>query len=176
MDLSEEQRNKIITLHTDGGLSQREVARRTGFSQSTVNRICKKYKDTGQSFAERVGRCGRKRSSSIQHDRLIVRSSLINPRLTAADIQRVTHSDLSVHTIRRRLNEGGRKCVKPSTKPLLTVEMKKRRLKWAMQHRNWTAEQWSKVSSIIYVQYVYFPVITKLSVHFILFIIMVWYC
>ena len=145
MNLSQDQRNKIITLHTDGGFSQREVARRTGFSQSTVNRICKQYRNTGQSSAQRLGHCGRKRSSSIQHDRLILRSSVINPRLTAIDIKRELKSDLSVHTICRRLNDRGRKCIKPYKKPLLTTAMKKRRLTWALEHRNWTAEQWSKV-------------------------------
>ena len=59
-----------------------------------------------------------------------------NPRLTAADIKADVGSTLSVRTIRRRLIEGGRKCFKPLIKPLLTNAAKKRRLAWAIAHRN----------------------------------------
>ena len=48
-------------------------------------------------------------------------------------------------TVRKRLLENGRKARKPIKKQLLTDGMKKQRLDWAKQHRNWTAEDWSKV-------------------------------
>ncbi|MEZ0498438.1 transposase, partial [Sphingomonas sp. IW22] len=114
--------------------------------QSTVNRIIKRYNETGNFInTNRKGKCGRKRLSNKYDDRLILRASMKNPRLTAVDIKKEVSSHLSVHTIRRRLNDGGRFAVKPIVKPMLTSINKKKRLQWAKQHRQWTAQQWRKV-------------------------------
>lgn len=145
MDLSQEQRIRIVTLYRDANYSRKKISRDTGISLTTVRRIIKRFLETGQITTNRTGRCGSKRKSSATHDRLIVRTSMRNPRLTAPDIKRQISSPLSVHVIRRRLIEGGRHCMKPISKPMLTVEMKRKRLTWARQHANWTINMWRRV-------------------------------
>ena len=120
MDKSQKQRDRIITLFRDAQLSRKEIYRTTNIPLSTVRRIVKRFIETGQSSTIRTGRCGRRKSSSQQHDRMILRTSIINPCLTAVDLKCHLNSPLSVHTIRKRLNEGERIATKPIKKLLLT--------------------------------------------------------
>lgn len=145
MDVSQSQRDRIITLHTDAHFTQRKIACQLGLSQPTVHRIIKRYTDICVSTTLRSGKCGRKRKSSALENRRILRCSMINPRLSANDIKKELDSDLSVATIKRRLAEGGRFARKPVHKPLLTMKAKKLRLQWARQHRHWTVRDWEKV-------------------------------
>ncbi|KAJ4434038.1 hypothetical protein ANN_16357 [Periplaneta americana] len=84
---------------------------------------CRKQK-TDVGAAERTGRldpshprkkgnCGRKRKTSLADDRLIVRKSKLNPRLTAVDLTRelmaTTGANIHDTTVRRRLLEAGRR-------------------------------------------------------------------
>lgn len=142
-------RIRVATLHRDAKLSIREISRRTSIPRSTVHDIVKRLESTGFYGTLRKGNCGRKRSSSEIHDRLIVRKSKCNPRLTAVDIKRETSTHLSIHSVRRRLIEGGRIAKRPIRKPLLTSRMMKSRFNWAKCHKHWTSEQWEKVSSIL---------------------------
>ena len=144
VDIGENARVRIVTLWQDARQSQRQVSKITGISQSSVNRIVKRYRETGEILPQRVGKCGRKRLSTSYEDRRILRASMIDPRLTALDIKKEIVSPLSVHTIRRRLIDGGRKSVKPIQKPLLTARMKQSRLQWARNHKDWTSAQWEK--------------------------------
>lgn len=146
MDTPQSQRDRVITLHQDAKLSIRSISSKTKIPRSTVGDIIKRFTTTGSSSSARRGRCGRRRLSSLQHDRMILRTSMKNPRLTAVDIKKEVSSHLSVHSVRRRLNEGGRFVSKPIRKPLLTAKMRHARLAWARAHKDWTAEQWQKVS------------------------------
>ena len=148
MDLTHQQRLRIITLYQDGKLPQREISRRINVSKSAVNRVVKRYNDTGLTDSLKKGKCGRKRASTTKDNRMILRASLINPRLTAQGLKTKVDSHLSVRTIRRRLIEGGRLPYKPIKKPLLTEAAKKKRLIWGMCHRHWTADDWAKVKVI----------------------------
>lgn len=145
MDYNIEDRTKVVTLYSGAPLSMREISRRTKIPLTNVHRIIHHFKSTGRLTTLRKGRCGRKKKSWIQFDRMLLRRSQRNPRLTAVDRKRDTNTGLSVHTIRRRLLEGGRKAVKPVKKPLLTKKMKEKRYKWAKERESWTSEDWSKV-------------------------------
>lgn len=147
-DLSQEQRDKVLTLYSDASMGQREISRTSGIPLTTVNRIIRLFNETGERKAQRLGRCGAKRRSSSSHDRLILRTSLRNPRLTAIDLKRETGTALSTRTVQRRLNEGGRMSIKAVRKPLLTKPMKKKRYEWSKVHRKWTLEQWKSVSKM----------------------------
>ena len=49
------------------------------------------------------------------------------------------------NTINNRLLEQGLNTYRPRKKPWLTQKMKQARYQWALQHENWTSEDWSKV-------------------------------
>ncbi len=149
-DLSQEQRDRVLTLHCDANLSQRQISQTTSIPLTTVNRIITLFNKTGVRTAQRSGRCGAKRLSSSSHDRLLLRTSLRNPRLTAIDIKRETGTALSTRTVQRRLNEGGRIAIKAVRKPLLTKAMKQKRYEWSKVHRRWTLEQWKSVRNFLF--------------------------
>ncbi|KAI1519551.1 Transposase [Pyrenophora tritici-repentis] len=48
--------------------------------------------------------------------------------------------EISASTVWRVLREAGYKKTKPTRKPRLTQEMRSARLKWAIDHRDWTLE------------------------------------
>ena len=71
-----------------------------------------------------------------------------DPRKTSSDLQRdffCAGVVIDASTVRRRLLEVGRKARRPVKKQLLTAAMKKKRLAWAKEHKNWGIESWRKV-------------------------------
>ena len=63
----------------------------------------------------------------------------------AAEFSEQETQKLSPITIRRRLHEFGFRGYKARKKPLLSRRNIERRLKFAKNHKNWTAEDWTKV-------------------------------
>ena len=60
MDLNAEQPGRIIALHRDANMGQREIQRKTGFALTTINRTIKNCNERGSTSSIKVGRCGRK--------------------------------------------------------------------------------------------------------------------
>lgn len=148
MDTTPRKRSKIITLHQYGNMSQRMIAEECKVGLATVNRIVKQFNETGSFSVNRIGNCGRKRKTTPQTDRQLIRTSKINPRLSAVDLAREINKngvDIHVSTVKRRLSEVGRKAYRPKKKQLLTVAMKKKRLQWAKTYKQFTVEQWKNV-------------------------------
>ncbi|KAJ4445714.1 hypothetical protein ANN_12399 [Periplaneta americana] len=124
-------------------------------SSATEKRYCKLLNSKcvkgrlDPSHPRKKGNCGRKRKTSPADDRLIVRKSKLNPRLTAVDLTRelmaTTGANIHVTTVRRRLLEAGRRARKPIKKQLLTPVMCKKRLMWAKLHQHWTVNDWKNV-------------------------------
>lgn len=149
MDTTPRKRSKIITLAEHSSMTQRQIAAECHVGLATVNSIIKRYRETGSITPQKKGNCGRKRKTTPTDDRLIVRKSKINPRLTAVDLTReiidTTGVNIHVTTVRRRLLEAGRRARKPIKKQLLTPVMCKKRLMWAKLHQNWTVNDWKNV-------------------------------
>ncbi|KAJ4430635.1 hypothetical protein ANN_19224 [Periplaneta americana] len=66
----------------------RQIAAECHIGLATVNSIIKRYRETGSITPQKKGNCGRKRKTSPADDRLIVRKSKLNPRLTAVNLTR----------------------------------------------------------------------------------------
>ena len=62
MDTSPKKRSKVITLHQFSDMSQRQIAKECGISNSTVYSIIKVYEETGSISPKHKSRCGCKRS------------------------------------------------------------------------------------------------------------------
>lgn len=88
MDVTPRKRSKIVTLHQYGNMSQRKIADECKVGLATVNRIVKQFNETGSYSANRIGNCGRKRKTTPQTDRQLIRNSKQNPRLSAVDLAR----------------------------------------------------------------------------------------
>ncbi|KAJ4440087.1 hypothetical protein ANN_08220 [Periplaneta americana] len=112
-------------------------------------RVAMNLRETGSITPQKKGNCGRKRKSLPADDRLIVRKSILNPRLTAVDLTHelmaTTGANIYITTVWHRLLEAGRRARKPIKKQLLTPVMCKKRLMWAKLHQHWTVNDWKNV-------------------------------
>ncbi|GLV33231.1 hypothetical protein CBL_08399 [Carabus blaptoides fortunei] len=98
-----------------------------------------------ESFGpQRIGKSGRKRITP-RDERKIRNICLENRKKTRRVLTKLIQRagiKISDMTVRRRLREQGFQARRPAKKRKLTKVMKKTRLQWAKQHRNWTKEDW----------------------------------
>lgn len=147
-DLSPRKKGQIRALLENTTLSQREIARKLLVSQSVVSKIKTKINFGDSTSPRRRGRCGRKRLTSVQTDRWLVRHSLRNRQMSSRRLAQTLldrNIQVSPVTVRRRLFAAGLKAYRPVNKPRLTPRMKGQRLQWAQQFKDWTATDWERV-------------------------------
>ncbi|CAI9728451.1 N-acetyltransferase 6 [Octopus vulgaris] len=98
-----------------GKLSEAAIARKLGVARRTIQCLFKKYEET-RSAADKKGR-GRKRLTTQQEDRMLIRKSLYNRRATsrqlAEEMQKMTGKQLSTTTVKTRLLEAAPYSPKP---------------------------------------------------------------
>ena len=147
LDWSPKKRATAITLRKEG-YSYREIAAKIGLgvSPAGVLKVCKRFAETG-TIKNKAGR-GRKKVTTPQTDRRIVRLALKNRKTTSADINNALADSgvaVSGRTVRRRLVTAGLRARIPRKKPFLNPAQRLKRLQWAKKHVNWTNEQWKNV-------------------------------
>lgn len=146
MDTTPQEAAQAVAL-LQAGVSQREVARRLQISRSSVQRVYRRYLETG-AFDRRPG-TGRPRATSAADDRYIQLTVLRNRRLNAVQVQRSLRDErqvvVSSDTVRRRLAERNLTPKRAATGPKLTAAHRRARLEFAREHRDWTLEQWGNV-------------------------------
>lgn len=145
-EISVETRSAIVVLHNEGK-SERQIATQLKLSKTCVHSTIVRYKQTG-NHQDRP-RSGRPRATTSSEDKFIVVTSKRNRRLTAPEIRvevnKSREKPVSVSTVQRRLRDAklfGRVAVR---KPLLKPQNKKKRMQWALTHRDWTEEDFKKV-------------------------------
>jgi len=146
-DLNNCQIASITALLKTGLLTYREIATQCNVSLGSVCSINKKFKNN-QKLHNRLQNCGRKRKTSAQDDRTLVRLIKKNPLLTAMQAKNSLKGagiELSKSTICRRLNSLGCRSMKCRKVQKLTKAMKIKRLVFANQHKEWTIEDWKRV-------------------------------
>jgi transposase len=150
-NLSENCRLQIITLKQHANKSVRDIAALLNVSKSAVGRVIKSHQVTGTHQSQKF-KCGRKRKTSLIDDRMLVRLSKKNPLASSSDLKSELSSrgvQLSDRTVRYRLVEAGRIARRPVKCQVLTPEMRKKRLEWALEHQNWTLDMWRSVRFIL---------------------------
>ena len=123
------------------------MAANFGVSQSVVSRLYQRYQQTGE-VAER--RCrGRTRATSRADDRHVVMESLLSRTLSAPKLRQELRNtrgvNVSVQTIRNRLNERGLSARRPVIATPLTRRHRRTHEQWSRAHLRWTQRQWSTV-------------------------------
>ena len=83
--LSTEDRAWMVILHEEG-YSSRQIAAKVGCNQSTVIRVLQKHKETGNTKDRH--RSGRPKKSTKRDDRVLIRISLGNRKLTSPELLR----------------------------------------------------------------------------------------
>lgn len=128
------------------GMGQAQVAAQFGVAKSTIKRLCRKYRQTGQ--VKDRPRSGRPCVTTPQDDRYISLTTLRNRTITARDLQarlRGRGLNISDQTIRNRLHAAHLKARNAARRPEMTALHRQRRLRWCRDHRAWNLRQWSQV-------------------------------
>ena len=146
MPLSLEDSVRTVSLFDDGR-SYRYVADRIGASIGSIHRAVQRFREFN-TFSRRPG-SGRKRSTTERDDRFMTLAVLRDRHTTAVQVQNrlrhFHHLDVSVSTIRRRLQEANLKSRRPATGQLLTRQHRIARLDFAHHHMNWIEEHWGNI-------------------------------
>ena len=138
-------RSKIITLHRFTNKSKHEIAKIAGVDRHSVRRILKEGEgDRKQNLNKR----GPKPKLDQEKFEMLLSHSLEHPDKTSIDLRNYLAEKgilVDPSTVRRRLNQIGRKARRPRKKQLLTQRMKDQRLDWANVYKHWTKEDWKRV-------------------------------
>ncbi|CAJ0600731.1 unnamed protein product [Cylicocyclus nassatus] len=145
-EISSETRQFILVLRNEG-YSMREIAKKLKISYNGVYYSLQRTAQTGSNQSRK--RSGRPRCTTKQEDKYIRVSSLRNRRLTgpqlASSLNSIRKTPVSTSTVKRRLRDFGLQGRVAKKKPYLRLANKRKRLRWAKEHRHWTEEDWKKV-------------------------------
>jgi transposase len=153
----------VVTLKSPiVGQSTNAIAEKTGLSTRTINLIYARAIQRGfdpnilpliikNQFLEDAPRSGRPTKQTEEMKQSIaakVRGDRYGRELSSADLAGYLSTDafeISATTIWRCLKNQGFKKTKPTRKPGLTKKMKDERLKWCLDHQDWTLDDWKNV-------------------------------
>lgn len=146
MDTTAEEAAQVVAL-LQTGLRQVEVARQLNISRFRVQRVYRRFQETG-GYIRRHG-SGRRRCTTVRDDRYIVSTSLRNRFSNAVEVQQqlraTRRTAVSVSTIRRRLREKNLLPRRAATGPQLTAIHRRTRKRFSETHEPWTFNQWRNV-------------------------------
>jgi transposase len=140
----------------------RQITEITGFSKSSIYRIKAVAKQRGYNpqvskvlllkYVEDAPRSGRPIKATKEVEDIVVSLVSKNSSTRAWSAQRIastitaqTPNGISARTVHRILRRKGYKPLKYTRKPGLTDAAKAVRLKWCLEHQDWTLEDWKNV-------------------------------
>ena len=136
----------IVAALKKEGLSNNAISQRIGKDRRTVDRIVKRLENDPEACPK--AKSGRPRCSTARDDRRLKNAILEDRRRGSTELQAIMEDSgvsMSKRTVRHRLQSMGYIARKPRKKPLLTNNMKKARLNWAREHKDWSIERWKRV-------------------------------
>ena len=134
---------KLIVSECRKGLSYRTIAKKYSVSKSAVHKIYKKFLLHG--IVENLRRSGRKRCTTKQDDRRIVRESRRDATIASRNILEMVELNVSSKTVKRRLHEVGLKYRRARRKPYINKRNMKKRLAFAKKYVNMPMSFWKKI-------------------------------
>lgn len=142
-DLDEVQCGGIVTSKRLG-LSIKKIMKVYKKSRSAIFKVLRKYKL--DKVLGRADGSGRKRKTTAQQDRRIMREVRKDRKVTGEEIRASLGLNVSDKTIRRRISESGEfKSYWATKKPFINEVNRKKRVDWCRLHQHWTIEQWRNV-------------------------------
>lgn len=141
--LPEAERTRIRTLFFDAKMSYTEIVKVTGFSREQVRRACV------AASAAPAQRPGRPRAMTPEQEEQLVEyvtSSKEGRRATFLQLSVVLFNAVfGVYAIRAALRRLGFHRYIARRKPPITEDNRQKRLAWALEHVNWTVDQWRRI-------------------------------
>ncbi|GFV62526.1 transposable element Tcb1 transposase [Trichonephila clavipes] len=135
-----------IAVYRDCGLFFNEIDSRVGRNQTTVMRICDRWRQEGTT--NRHGPSHSPQCTTSREDRKIVRMAVTDRSVTSRTVEQhiksVTHHSVPARTIRRRLQQNGLTARRPLLGIHLTQNHRRLRYQWYDERRMGAAE-WNEV-------------------------------
>lgn len=92
---------------------------------------------------------GRPRKTTERQDRKFIQMCKNDPNKTAVDLNKEMKDfhnvNVSISTTKRRLRHSKLFGRRPAKKPLISVKNRKARKQFALEHKDWTPQKWSKI-------------------------------
>ena len=136
-----------IVVYFEQGVSQRQIAAQLHCSHTAVQKVVRKYRSTGS--VEDLPKSGRPQVLTAREKRIAVNLSKkdrFRPATSIRDDLETNYgTSVSVATIKRTLVNAGMHGRIARRKPYLSRVNRKRRLRFALQHKNWSVEDWSQI-------------------------------
>ena len=133
---------KILGLNK-GLLPQRQIAALMKCSQKAVQHTLATY--VFETFQGKNPRREYKQKTTKREDRYIECALQQNSFLPLKDITNILGHQISETTLRRRRSQAGLESHIAAQKPGLRAENVVKRLEWAINHKDWTVEDWKRV-------------------------------
>jgi transposase len=137
------QKENILSLASNG-LSTRHIASKPGIGRSTISRVLQELQPCRQ-----VSSGGRPSKLSPTDKRSVLTQITTGKAANAVQVTRHINTIIShpvcPQTVRNVLKQHSFKAVTKKKKPLLTAVHRKKRLAFALKHREWTVEDWKRV-------------------------------
>src|SRR5579859_996251 len=138
-ELTSFQKGRIIEARGVGN-SPTEIGEELNIPRTTVVSFLQRFQQRGSE--ENLPRTGRARKTSARFDHYVTRTAESSMCIPFAELHDITNSEVSVRTLHRWLQEEHIRKWRAVKRALLTDKHAKTRLKWAMEHRAWTQEDW----------------------------------
>ncbi len=130
-------------------LSISKTADLLGFSRTTISWVYREWSEKEKISSERQ-LCGRKCLVDVRGQRRMDRLVRDYRKATLTQIttcyNQGMQNTISERTTRRNLKQMGYSSRRPHRVPLLSAKNRKRRLRFAQDHQNWTIEDWKNVA------------------------------
>lgn len=142
LELTRDQRLRIQTLFFDANFTHEQISLQTGH---TYDQVCYAIRHRLTPQKRKTGR--KVLLNTPQRKRLIqwVTASQENRETPWAEIPSILGLEYGEYAIRIAFKKEGFARRIARRKPPLSEENRKKRLKWAEEHKNWTDEQWDEI-------------------------------
>ncbi|KAG1041795.1 hypothetical protein G6F43_012035 [Rhizopus delemar] len=144
-----EDRKNTIEFYLRQGFSYHKIAKIVKVSSSTVHKIRLEL-----GLPARIDKGSRSKVLTKREQQHLVRAVTVDALESAVQTQQSLEQNLgksvSVDTVRRALRDAGLVSFVRPKKPLINERNRKRRLKWACQHIDWTVNDWINVIWLYY--------------------------
>ena len=140
--LTDLQKGEILALEGENE-SQRKISKKLNIPPQTIQSFLQRFKK--RDTHKNLPRSGRPHVTTEQQDQELCDTAIIQPRVKYKKLREFLHLNVSIRTLRRRLQKEhirkwrARGCAK------LTQKAANERLRWAMEYKVFTAEDWSYI-------------------------------
>lgn len=140
-DLTEHEKEQIVGMQ-NAGVEFKKIAATVECGKSTAKNHYYRWKQEGNVQKPRTGRRIKINERARRH---LIRETKRDRDQTLADITNTVAPQASVRTVQRVLKRAHIRKWIAAERPLLEEKHAAQRLQWALEHRDWTPEQWAKV-------------------------------